>query len=60
MEFCAGGNLKQLLSNSKVSDEYKNIYSKFTERQLINISAEIARGMKFLFENKVNLSNLYQ
>ena len=60
MEFCSGGNLKELLSNSKINDEYKNIYCKFTERQLINFAAEIARGMQFLFENKVILSNLYQ
>jgi serine/threonine protein kinase len=55
MEFCTGGNLKDLLRNSRVSEEYKNIYSNLTERQLINFAAEIARGMQFLFEKKVTI-----
>ena len=54
MEFCTGGNLQDLLRDSRINEEYKNIYSKLTERQLINFAAEIAQGMKFLFEEKVN------
>ena len=58
MEYCPGGNLKDLLRSSRVNEEhnteYKNIYCKLTERQLINFAAEIARGMIFLFEKKVS------
>ena len=54
MEFCTGGNLQELLRDSRINEEYKNIYSKLTERQLINFAAEIAQGMKFLFQEKVN------
>ena len=53
MEFCSGGNLKDLLRDSRINEEYKNVYSKLTERQLINFAAEISAGMKFLFEKKV-------
>ncbi len=60
MEFCSGGNLKDLLRSSRVNKEscvqYNNIYSKLTERQLINFAAEVARGMKYLFEKKVMIN----
>jgi serine/threonine protein kinase len=60
MEFCSGGNLKDLLRSSRVNEEscvqYNNIYSKLTERQLINFAAEVARGMKYLFEKKVMIN----
>lgn len=57
-EFCPRGNLKDFLRESRVDEEphkqYNNINSKLTERQLINFAAEVAKGMKFLFEKKVN------
>ncbi|XP_028416730.1 angiopoietin-1 receptor-like [Dendronephthya gigantea] len=57
MEFCPRGNLKDLLQGSRTNEEphqqYINIYSSLTERQLINFAVDIARGMKFLFEKKV-------
>ena len=59
MEFCPRGNLKDLLQESRAKKEphqqYTNIYSSLTERQLINFAAEIARGMDFLFKKKVNI-----
>ena len=63
MEFCPRGNLKDFLIASRVNEEhtrqYKNIYSKITERQLINFAAEIARGMMFLFEKEVSKTQHY-
>lgn len=63
MEFCPKGNLKDFLSASRVNEkpnrEYKNIYCKLTERQLINFAAEVARGMIFLFEKKVSKSSFF-
>ena len=58
MEYCPRGNLKDLLRASRVNEEshreYKNVYCKLTERQLLNFAAEIAKGMIFLFEKKVS------
>ena len=63
MEFCPKGNLKDFLKASRVNEEhtrhYNNIYSKITERQLINFATEIARGMMFLFEKKVSKTRHY-
>ena len=57
MEFCSKGNLKDILTKSRINtdddNDYKNIYSKLNERQLITFAAEIAKGMNFLFGKKV-------
>ena len=57
LEYCTRGNLKDLLINSRVDSgmqpDYKNIYSKLTERQLIKFALDIAIGMEFLCEQKV-------
>ena len=59
MEFCCRGNLKEFLKESRINREehesYENIYSKLTEKQLINFASKIAKGLMFLNEQKVGL-----
>jgi serine/threonine protein kinase len=59
MEFCPGGNLRNLLVKSRVypseekSSNYINLASTLNHRQLLKIAADIANGMDHLATHKV-------
>ena len=55
VEFVSGGSLDKLLRKSRVQKcreqeqpPYANIWSRLTERQLLQIASDIANGMKYL------------
>jgi serine/threonine protein kinase len=63
MEFCPGGNLRNLLIKSRVypseekSSNYINLASTLNHRQLLKIAADIANGMDHLATHKVFTNN---
>ena len=60
IEFCPGGNLRNLLLNSRVSypsqensSNYINMTSTLNQRQLLKIAVDISNGMVHLSSQKV-------
>jgi hypothetical protein len=60
IEFCPGGNLRNLLLNSRVgypspenSSNYINMTSTLNHRQLLKIAVDISNGMIHLSSQKV-------
>jgi serine/threonine protein kinase len=60
IEFCPGGNLRNLLLNSRVgypspenSSNYINMTSTLNHRQLLKIAVDISNGMVHLSSQKV-------
>ena len=58
LEFVPGGSLEKLLRSSRVDPRtedapYANIWSRLSERKLLQIASGVASGMKHLETNQV-------
>ena len=50
-EFCAGGNLRNFLRNSRM--DYQNLTSSLNDHQLLKIALDVVNGMVHLSSHKV-------
>ena len=58
IEFVSGGSLDLILRSSQVQTQsedppYANIWSRLTERELLKIASDVAKGMKYLESKQV-------
>ena len=60
IEFVSGGSLDKILQGSRVQPQsedpvYTNIWSRLTERELLNIASDVANGMRHLESKQVSI-----
>ena len=65
VEFVPGGSLDQILHDSRIpvralDTNYVNIWSKLSERELLQIASDVSNGMRHLESKLVSACNTFR